>query len=470
MSTDVTPVSDNASSDSGKKTIFGHPILSADYRDDIDGLRSIAVLGVVLYHARMSRLTGGFSGVDIFFVISGYLIGGHVYGQLQRGQFSFRQFYRNRAKRILPALYAVLAAVFVTGLLLLSPSELKDLASATFATTASASNIWFCKTTGYFSASAELNPLLMTWSLGVEEQFYFVIPVLLAVLFRVGRRLILPLLAIIACASFVLTIYQLGNNPASAFYLPFSRSWELCGGVLFAIIEANGHLPSRSSSDWASNCFGWAGLFFIVAPFFLLNSSMTFPGAAALPSVLGAALILYSRGSFVNRRVLSLPPLMFVGRVSYSFYLIHWPVLAFLRVIKGDTLPQLTGLVSVFISFLLAVASYFLIETPFRSSKLAAWPLLARYGAVSLSILLISGIIFWNGGLRSRFPEVAELDSHAASSHEDPCLVSDGKDSPNLSDGCTAASESGPHLAVWGGQSCRRHRPVFGKCRGSKWL
>lgn len=420
------------------------------YRADIDGIRAIAVLGVVLFHAQVPFLVGGFSGVDIFFVISGYLIGGHIFAELQLRRFSFLNFYRNRAKRILPALYVVLTAVFVAGVALLSPTELRDLASSLFSTTASASNLWFWKTLGYFAPAAELNPLLMTWSLGVEEQFYFVIPVLLVVMFRIGRRSILPVLLLLTTISFALACYQLTHNPISAFYLPTGRAWELCAGVILAILQAQRPELWRKSSGAASNLTGFFGLLFVCVPLFVLKSSTPFPGLAAVPSVFGTIALLASGESFVSRRILSQRTLGFIGKVSYSFYLIHWPLLAFLRVLQGDKLPVSTGLAAVAIAFLLAIASYFLVETPFRASKRKPGPLLVRYAVLSLLILLVSAGVYKLGGLRSRFPAAASLDARATTSLKDPCIISDGQDRPNLAPICTAANQPGPHIALWG--------------------
>ena len=253
--------------------------------------------------------------MDIFFAISGYLIGGHINSELTTGSFSFARFYRNRAKRILPALYAVLLVVLSIGLLLLSPREMRDLAMYAFSTTASASNIILWRTIGYFAPTADQNPLLMTWSLGVEEQFYLVVPVLLVLVAKFRRRLSFVAVLFISAVSFGVAVYQVRHSPDSAFYLLTSRAWELGVGVALAIFEVEGRRWPALQTRLANELQAWAGLILIVAPFILVTSQTPFPGAAALPSVLGATLLLSSSGAWVNERLLSWSPLVFIGRV-----------------------------------------------------------------------------------------------------------------------------------------------------------
>lgn len=416
----------------------------------MDGLRALAILSVVLYHAGVRKLSGGFTGVDVFFVISGYLIGGHIHAELDAGSFRFSNFYRNRAKRILPALYVVLIAVLAVGVVLLSPRELRNLAMYLFATIASASNIALWRTTGYFAASADQNPLLMTWSLGVEEQFYLVIPVLLLLLARVRQRLLLPFIVGVSVMSFVLACYQVNHTPTSAFYLLGSRAWELGIGVTLAIIEARSPRLSGGRTGLTSNLQSWVGLGLIVAPFFLLTAETPFPGMAALPSVIGSALLLSSSGGWVNRRLLTLAPVVFIGRISYSFYLAHWPLLSFLRIVRGSDLPEVWGLGAVAVAFGLAVVSYFWVEIPFRTSKRAAGDLLRRYGAASVVLLLVAGLIFHSKGMPWRYPRAALVDDTVAGSQRDACLVESGTSTPRLAAACTGSSSPGGHVALWG--------------------
>jgi len=208
------------------------------YRSDIDGIRAIAVSSVVLYHAGVPICSGGFSGVDIFFVISGYLIGGHIFSELRAGTFSFLRFYKRRAKRILPAFYAVLVFTILASLFFLSPYENHLFALSAVAATLSGSNIFFLRYLhDYFNAGTSYHPLLMTWSLGVEEQFYAVIPLLMVLLARIRRSLLLPAIFAVCILSFLFAWHQVAIHPSEAFYLLPERAWELGVGVALAVME-----------------------------------------------------------------------------------------------------------------------------------------------------------------------------------------------------------------------------------------
>ena len=381
------------------------------YRPDIDGLRAVAILSVVWFHAGLRGLTGGFTGVDIFFVISGFLIGGHIYSDLERGRFSFLAFYKRRVKRILPALYVVLAATLLVGCLVLSPYELARLANYTMASVASASNVVLSFKQSYFAFDAHSNLLLMTWSLGVEEQFYFVVPFLLVALSRLQKRQELTLIGLVFAVSFALSWIQLHRYPAQDFYLLHTRAWELAAGVGLAILYEMRRNRPFFSSALAANGASLVGVALIGVPLFLLNSSSPFPGPAALPSVLGAAILIATENSWINRRLLSLAPVVFIGRVSYSWYLWHWPLLTFLRVLYGEPLPLSYGLAAAVVSLLLAIATYYFVEQPFRASKLQALPLILRYVAVSAALGLVAFAVTLTGGLRSRYPQVAGAEA-----------------------------------------------------------
>ncbi len=430
--------------------------LSADasharsYRPDVDGLRAIAILSVVLYHAGLSSISGGFAGVDIFFVISGFLIGGHINAELGSGTFRFSRFYRNRAKRILPALYAVLLTVLLVAVLLFSPDELRDFAKYLFATTASVSNVALWRTTNYFAPRADENPLLMTWSLGVEEQFYVVIPILLVLLLRIRKRLSLPSVVTLSALSFVAATYEVHRSPTSAFYLLGSRAWELGVGVALAIVQAEYVRWPDRRHRLACELVSGTGLLLVIGSLFLLSPSTPFPGPAALPCVLGSALLLASGTAWINRKLLSSPPLVFVGRISYSFYLVHWPLLSFLRILRGGSLPLAWGLGAVVVAFGLAIVSYRLVEIPFRSSPRSPGPLLIRYGVASLVLLVVSGVIFESDGLRWRYASATAIDDSFKDLHVDACLSRDGDSAPQLIRECTGSDAPGPHAAIWG--------------------
>ena len=251
----------------------------APYRADIDGIRAIAVLSVVLYHAGATVIPGGFTGVDIFFVISGYLIGGHIFADIRGGRFSFARFYQRRMQRILPAFYSVLSLTFVVGLFWLSPVEFVAYSKSAIAAVLSASNVYFLRGSSYFQGSSELSPLLMTWSLGVEEQFYFVIPLLMFATAKIRRGLLLPVILMICALSFLYAWHQVHVAPDQAFYLLDSRAWELGVGVAWAIAEAMRNrtiVPSR----WAAPV-SFAGVVAMLAPVIFLKPTMQFPGPSA---------------------------------------------------------------------------------------------------------------------------------------------------------------------------------------------
>jgi peptidoglycan/LPS O-acetylase OafA/YrhL len=417
------------------------------YRPDIDGLRAIAILCVVFYHAGLPWLTGGFTGVDIFFVISGYLIGGHLYAELRTGAFSYGSFYRRRAKRILPAFFAVLAFIILAGLLLLSPAEMALLGRSAFAATLSASNLLFWGTDNYFAAKSDLNPLLMTWSLGVEEQFYAVIPLAMVLVARVRRNLILPAILALCILSFVFAWGALGSHPMAAFYLLPARAWELGLGVALAVAELNRKpTPPRA---WRAPVLSVAGLALLLAPIFLLTAVTAFPGPAALCSVLGTALLLAAPGSWINRRLLNLPPLVFIGKISYSWYLWHWPVLAFLNILYGSRLPVAAALLAIAASFSAAVLSYLFIEQPFRRSRLAPAPLLARYALAVAALFAVCAVLWLSLGIPQRFPALATMEAAGRTIKNDPCLASDA-DRPNLSAECFDSPANRPSVALWG--------------------
>jgi len=213
--------------------------LERPYRSDIDGIRSLAILSVVLYHAGVPRLMGGLRGVDIFFVLSGYLIGGHIYSELHTDRFSYLRFYQRRAKRILPAFFAVMIFTLIGVLLLMPPLTAYHYARSAFAATLSLSNFEFWRSSGYFDTDSAANPLLMIWSLSVEEQFYVMIPLLMVLLARVRKSWVLPSILAVCAASFVFAVVELRRAPSMVFYLLPSRAWELGAGVALAVFELN---------------------------------------------------------------------------------------------------------------------------------------------------------------------------------------------------------------------------------------
>src|SRR5208283_319573 len=305
--------------------------------------------------------------------------------------------------------------------LLLSPLEAAQAGRSAFAATLSASNILFWVTANYFSPKTELNPLLMTWSLGVEEQFYALIPLLMVLLARIRRNWLLPAILTVSVLSFLFAWGELGRSPMIAFYLLPARAWELGVGVALAVTELN--RKRRTLLGLLVQAMSVIGLALLLAPVFVLTAATPFPGPAALPSVVGTALLLAAPGSWINRRLLALTPLAFIGKVSYSWYLWHWPVLAFVRIVYGGVPPRAALMVAVAASLVPALICYSFIEQPFRRSARLAGPLLLRYALTGVAALAVCAAVWLSHGLPRRFPALARMESSAQALKADPCLV-----------------------------------------------
>lgn len=335
------------------------------YRPDIDGLRAVAVLSVIAYHLNMLRLApGGFVGVDIFFVISGYLIANILLHEIDARRFSVAAFYERRARRILPALAAVFVACMGASLFLSFPQEIRTVSLSVLTSLAFSSNVLFFFTQDYFAGANLHNPMLHTWSLSVEEQFYVFFPLLLVVLRPHTRKRRLLVLALIGAASFGLSTWQVQAQPEAAFYLLPSRVWELMLGAILA--AGNFQTLPRKVAEGA----GLLGLALIGASLHFLDDQFPFPGPAALAACLGAALLIYSgrssEGPTLAARALSLPPVRFIGLISYSLYLWHWPIIIFVQQSFGmEGKPVKVAILAA--SIALATFSWMVIEKPFRT-------------------------------------------------------------------------------------------------------
>lgn len=349
-----------------------------DYRRDIDGLRAVAVLAVVMFHAFPQILPGGFVGVDVFFVISGYLISGILFSDLQRGQFTYREFYVRRMRRIFPALALVLLACLVFGWLVLLDAEYRQLGAHGAAGAGFIANLALWRESGYFDTAAELKPLLHLWSLGIEEQFYFVWPLALALAWR--RRWTGAVLAAVMLSSFALGWWWSRRFPVGAFYLPLPRFWELAlGGLLAWQSKAYGREPPSDTRS-IEKCAGWwarfpvamnllsvAGLLLLFLSTTCFDKSTRFPGVRAMVPTLGTVLvILAGERAWLNRMILSHPWMVFIGLISYPLYLWHWPLLVFGRVLWSEIPPVVVRIMLVLVSVVLASATYAWLEKPVR--------------------------------------------------------------------------------------------------------
>jgi peptidoglycan/LPS O-acetylase OafA/YrhL len=427
------------------------------YRADIDGLRAVAVTAVVLFHAGVPWLAGGFAGVDIFFVISGFLIGGIVDAETRGGTFRFAAFYARRARRILPALLTVCTATAALGMVLLAPAELRRLAQGIAAALIGGSNVWFWHAAGYFSPDARAEPMLMTWSLGIEEQFYVCLPPLMMLLRRFGERAMAGGIAALTAASLLLSVLATPAYPHDAFYLLPTRAWELGAGVLLALWFAARPLPRGRVAEG----LGWAGAAMIAATLLLVDEHVAFPGHAALLPVLGtAALIAGGRGRLA-RRVLSARPMVAVGLLSYSWYLWHWPLMALARICAAKAPPLALSLAIAAVSLALAWASWRWVERAFRrpggSDAVTLW----RYGGVLAVALALCALTIVEGGWPARLPPAAaRTAAQLAGGTGGACLAGYEADRPNLTGDCVMAG-SAPGVALIGDSHAAALRPAL---------
>jgi peptidoglycan/LPS O-acetylase OafA/YrhL len=348
--------------------------LAVKHRTEIDGLRALAVLPVILYHAGLPGIDGGFLGVDVFFVISGFLITTILLKDLENGRFSLWTFYERRARRILPALFFVILVCLPFAWIWMFPKELRDFGQSIVATSFFISNVLFWKETNYFNASSELKPLLHTWSLAVEEQFYIFFPLMLAGVWKWKPKLVLPMIMTIALGSFVLAESFVVSHEEATFYLLHARAWELMIGSICAVLIIK---APPQGSGW----LGLLGLALILGSYLLLDDKNPMPSAWSLPVVLGTGFVLiFAKADNVAGRMLSFRPFVWIGLISYSAYLWHQPVLAFARIraTVEPSWPIMTGLV--LLSLVLATFTWRYIEQPFRSSKGQGALLLPRRG------------------------------------------------------------------------------------------
>jgi peptidoglycan/LPS O-acetylase OafA/YrhL len=376
------------------------------YRRDIDGLRAVAVLPVVLFHFGVSAIPGGFTGVDIFFVISGYLISGSLLDDLDRGQFSIARFYWRRARRILPALVFVILLTCMAAWFILLPSDLHEFSLSVIAASTFWSNIYFWKTTNYFSIDAALRPLLHTWSLSVEEQYYIFAPILMFLIYRyLAKRWLIVLVPIIV-GSFVLAIMATSLAPTAGFYLLPTRMWELMLGAVLMLRR-----PPAIGNRLLMDLLGLAVFGLICYGFLTISQSDPFPGYNALFPCIGTALLIYvgqnaptaDRAATIATRILQFSPFVWIGLISYSLYLVHWPINSFVHYLSLQNIGVPTVIAMMVGSLALATFSWKFVEQPFRQKRpfTAPLPIFAFSGA-AIAVLCACGVA---GALANGFPQ-----------------------------------------------------------------
>jgi peptidoglycan/LPS O-acetylase OafA/YrhL len=416
------------------------------YRADIDGLRALAVLAVILFHTFPNELPGGFVGVDIFFVISGYLITQIILDDLDSGNFTAASFYARRVRRIFPALIIVLIATFAFGWHYFLPMELASLGKNILASALFSANLMLLSEVGYFDVAAHLKPLLHLWSLGIEEQFYLVWPLLLWLLPR--KRLLLAT-GIILSASFMLNIAMIAHHPSETFYLPFTRAWELMAGAALAHTSRN--------VERHHDLFAAVGIAAIVLSFFLISTKTPFPGWAAAIPVVGTVFIIRSEDSFLNRVALSNRAAVNVGVISYPLYLWHWPLLVFAELLKFKPLTDLERGLVIALTFFLAWLTYKFVERPIRSRRIGfAKPLVACMAALAIAALVPA--LGHGPTLPDPISRMITVLNPMEGSRVGECMLLDGA-KVEFSRSCV--DQKHPLVAIWGDSTASALVPGF---------
>jgi peptidoglycan/LPS O-acetylase OafA/YrhL len=436
--------------------LFARPKVA--YRADVDGLRAISILAVIGFHAFPALVPGGFVGVDVFFVISGYLISTLIFTELKAGTFSFADFYTRRAKRIYPALLVVLIVVCAVGWHGLFPADFARLGGDIAAGASYLSNFFFWNQTGYFDQTAEQKPLLHLWSLAVEEQFYFLFPFAAFAAWKKRFNLLLAIsvLGVLSFATNIALVYP-DRRPA-AFYLPQARFWELMigSGLAYAAV-----FWKATSSEWdrtSRNLLAGLGLLLLLAAIYELNPRKDFPGWWALMPTAGAAFLIFSGpNAWINRTILSNRVSVFVGLISYPLYLWHWPLLSFARMGPDEELSGAVLIALVVLAFLLAWLTYEFVEKPIRFGRLPlpSWGVAAILAGFALLVITPGGILISiAGGVPERLPTALQWakinqEETLAAYRRGTCFLPG--DQTVFADDCVdKANSDEPLLVLWG--------------------
>lgn len=438
-------VSENTPSLSGNKSPTS---CIMKYRADIDGLRALAVIPVILFHMNIPGLSGGFVGVDIFFVISGFLITSIILKEINTDRFSIAKFYERRIRRIFPAFFPVIIFTLVLGYYWLSPTALKGLGDSVIASALFSSNILFWREAGYFDASSLQKPLLHTWSLAVEEQFYLFYPLLLVIIRKFFRGNYAAWLLSLGVVSFLFSCYAVVHKPSIGFYLLPSRTWELLVGAIVALDI----LPAIKSKT-VRNLIGIAGTASMIVSIAIFRESMPFPGYSAAFPVLGAGAIIYvgMHGEHLIKKFFEFKPVVFIGMISYSLYLWHWPIIVFMNYVSLRELTLPEKLVIVLSTFLISCFSWKYVESPFRTKPPIIphrAPLFALAAASIVIAVGIGGILHAREGLPQRLGlSTAKTAEYTKKPYSSPELHTITKEGFSYLIGKTSQM---PSFLVWG--------------------
>ena len=423
------------------------------YRREIDGLRALAVVPVILFHAGFKGFSGGYVGVDVFFVISGYLITSIILSEKEAGIFSLLSFYERRARRILPALFVVMFACLPAAWILLLPQDMKNFSESLVAVSTFASNFLFWHQSGYFDTASELKPLLHTWSLAVEEQYYVLFPILMVLTWKFGKRCIFLSLLAIANLSFGLAEWTSRTYPGFDFFMLPTRGWEILLGAFtsFYLNRKNRKVLHHSVDQLIS----LVGLALVIYAVYMFNDQTPFPGIYALIPTVGAAfIILYATNQTLVGRLLGSKLFVGIGLISYSAYLWHQPILAFAR---QRSLDQPSNQLLAGLALTTAIFSYIswrFIEKPFRNKKIISRPQIFLYGVIASLFFIAVGLVGYDsGGFPFRFDSIL-IDLQKANMgvyerHVKPCW-SKIENSPTLESACSFGANKPPSFALLG--------------------
>jgi peptidoglycan/LPS O-acetylase OafA/YrhL len=433
-----------------------------NYRRDVDGLRALAVTPVVLYHAGLSGFSGGFVGVDVFFVISGYVIAGSLLVDLDGERFSLWRFYEKRVRRIFPALMLMFACSYVAALLFLIPDHFVNFSRSIVASATFFANFFFWKNEGYFDLSAHLRPLLHTWSLAIEEQFYLFAPLMMWLVYKKLDRRWLATIMPLLLSSLALSVYATRLASTANFFLLPTRAWELLVGVLLALRP-----PVPLSKPWFNETVAFVGFSAIAWAVIVFNDETPFPGMNALLPCLGAAAIIWVGSTESGSRVttiLSWRPFVFIGLISYSLYLVHWPILVFTRYALLSDPSGWQTLVVVAASVVSATLSWWYVERPFRNPNWANRRQILTGGGIAMAIMAAMGVIGVRaGGFPFRSPSL-QVDSSRSEGDwkQHVCFLDATDDMHSWSlDACTRAGSLGPKVFLWGDSFAAHYVPGF---------
>ncbi len=426
------------------------------YRPEVDGLRALAIIPVILYHAGFSIFSGGFVGVDVFFVISGYLITTIIISEVSERRFSLVTFYERRARRILPPLFLVIFVSIPFAWLWLVPRDLQDFYQSILAILTFSSNFLFWLESGYFEPAAELKPMLHTWSLAVEEQYYIIFPLFIMVMWRLGQRVVFTMLAIFCLCSLFLAQWEAYNNADRGFYLLHTRGWEiLLGSLVGMFLFRKKKIEFKSTIHQSLSLMG---LCLILYSVFFYDRDTPFPSLYTLVPTLGAVLIiLFAKPQTIVYKLLSCRALVWIGLLSYSIYLWHQPLMAFAKYRSASEPTELFMMVLVLLSILLAYLTYLFIEKPFRDKTFISRPKIFGISGVGAIFLAgVSGYVISQDGLKNRYSEqqqnlLAKLDySYTANpNYERDCFLQPEQTYLEFTDKCLV-NQGAIRTFIWG--------------------